>query len=138
MPDSAQERGPFYRNATLRGFLPLSDEPTLSTRGQKLPGLLSHRSNTNMNEMRQDMVRRASIFWSQTTTGGASITEERDLEAARRPSTDEDYLTFGNARKRERSRAQLDRKLTQAVETLMSEEMRSQRLIGNSNPRYKW
>jgi hypothetical protein len=100
----------------LRGFLPLSEDgSTFSTRGQNLPGLIQTFGTP-------PIPRRSSTF--------RFLEGYEDLEAARRlaeePNEFEEHEGAG------------DRKMSSAAMILMTPEMRSQRLIGNSNPRYKW
>ena len=92
---------PRFRIGGLAGFLPLSDD-FVSTRGQRLPGLLQSRPRSTFRD----------------EEGGEDV--ERDAEAGQR-------------------RAGLQRRLSAAAaEVLMTPQMRSMRLIGNSNARYQW
>jgi hypothetical protein len=100
----------------LRGFLPLSeDSSTFSTRGQNLPGLIQTFGTP-------PIARRASTF--------RFLEGHEDVEAARRLADESNGFE-------ERDGAG-DRRMSSAALILMTPEMRSQRLIGNSNPRYKW
>lgn len=128
-PGSAQPRWPNSRFA----FLPLSEETTLSTRGQNLPAMIRNRSTASFRETAR--------------LGSFSHPSKKRLES------DEDDLEIGRKRSREVTAAsdlplgygsawesldRKDKKQSAAPNPLMTPEMRSQRLIGNSNPRYKW
>jgi hypothetical protein len=99
------------RIAGLKNFLPLSAEPNaFSTRGQHLPSLLSRRPST----LRAD--HRSSFAISD---------DEEDIES----------LRHGLATAIDRD---AERRMSVGAQVLKTPQMRSQRLIGNSNPRYKW
>lgn len=90
-------------------FLPLtSDAGALSTRGQHLPALFSRRPSTIRSSERR-----------------GSDTDDEDLESFR----------HGLLMPYDRDP---DRKNSVGAYVLNTPQMRSQRLIGNSNPRYKW
>ncbi|CAI6333774.1 unnamed protein product [Periconia digitata] len=93
----------------LKSFLPLAGESNaLSTRGQNLPNLLGRRPST-----------------LRSRRGSASSDE--DLESLRHGllmGFDRDY--------------DADRRMSAGAAALNTPQMRSMRLIGNSNPRYKW
>ncbi|RMZ73262.1 cation diffusion facilitator 10 [Pyrenophora seminiperda CCB06] len=92
-------------------FLPLqNDASTISTRGHHLPSLLHH-------------TRRPSTIRSTERRG--SDTDDEDLEAYR------NGLMMSHDR-------DSDRRSSIGAHVLNTPQMRSQRLIGNSNPRYKW
>lgn len=118
-----------YRVGTLTHFLPLADN-SITTRGQSLPGLVASRSGTNIAALRSKSFRRRS-------SAGAEDLSHRAHES------DGDYDT--DERRRRRFSADLwdgdeaeDRRRSAAATILMTPQMRSQRLIGNSNPRYRW
>ncbi|KAF1346517.1 cation diffusion facilitator 10 [Delphinella strobiligena] len=98
-----------FRIPALKGFLPLSEETSLSTRGQKLPGLIRERT------------RRNSLDGS--VAPGMSPDTSSDLEA--------------QALMARRQRDATERQ-SAGVQVLLTPQMRSMRLIGNSNPRYRW
>jgi hypothetical protein len=100
----------------LRAFLPLSEDSPFGTRGQKLPALIQSFGTP-------PLARRASTF--------RFLEGQEDLEAARR-------LAENDSHDPEERDGAGDRRMSNAVHILMTPEMRSQRLIGNSNPRYKW
>jgi len=85
-------------------YLPLSEESSLSTRGQVLPSLLS-----------TSLARRLS-----TATKNDPDEHEASRGQAGGGSDDESLRRMS------------------AAQVLHTPQMRSQRLIGNSNPRYKW
>ena len=114
----------FGRIARLRGFLPLSSEDAspMATHGHgTLTSLIKSRSTASLH----NMTRRPSSLRGRDTP-------EPDEESALsrsiswRMSKDTDIDDFRRAEERRLS----------AV--LLGPQMRSQRLIGNSNPRYRW
>ncbi|KAK3077286.1 hypothetical protein LTS18_010731, partial [Coniosporium uncinatum] len=109
-----------YRIANLKGFLPLSEEASLSTRGQHLPSLLSRNlSSGNV----KGLVRRHSR--------AAPPDDLDDIEANSIHRVGSDP---GHGHHEDRD----DRRKNMAPSSLKTPQMRSQRLIGNSNPRYRW
>lgn len=149
------ERPTLLRNRSVKAFLPMTDEPIFSTRGQNLPLLISHLSSSLSNKVA--ISRRGSFFVGP---------EERDLEAAEhptrrsmeferirpgeavnRPSLLSAATTDGNTWSngiesgniRTEHRAQEERRMSDvALALLNAPQIRSQRLIGHSNPRYRW
>lgn len=115
-----------YRIPGLKGFLPLSGEDSaMSTRGQALPGILSARSNSNTDK--KSFRRRPSSF---SDDNGRRNSADGDLESGglRRGSSFTPMWGDSDSEPMEDSRARL----------LMTPQMRSMRLIGYSNPRYRW
>jgi len=120
------------RNRSVRAFLPVNDESILSTRGQHLPALLQHLSTNQLN-------RRSSFFLAS---------EENDPEAGRssgefdrgRPGHSRKNSTVGIPDGHDAEQRSIDERRFSdaALVVLMSQQMRSMRLIGNSNPRYRW
>ncbi|KAF2841631.1 cation diffusion facilitator 10 [Patellaria atrata CBS 101060] len=110
-----------YRFPSLKGFLPLSEDSSLSTRGQTLPALLQ--------SLTQPLSRRPSSVRLGSQRG------EDDVEQGRRSLDgtggypERPGLGIGHSER--------DRRLSHA-EMLNTPQMRSMRLIGNANPRYKW
>jgi hypothetical protein len=99
------------RISGLKNFLPLSAEPNaFSTRGQHLPSLLSCRPSTLRTDQR----------------GSFTISDDED---------DIESLRHGLATTIDRD---AERRMSVGAQVLKTPQMRSQRLIGNSNPRYKW
>ncbi|KAF2115035.1 cation efflux family-domain-containing protein [Lophiotrema nucula] len=117
-------RGSLPRIPSLKAFLPLSAE-TISTRGQNLPALLKHsRSSGNA------LPRRPSTLRSNSRERRGSVSSgDDDLESFRHGLT----MSWANSDK-ERE----ERRISLAAQILNTPQMRSQRLIGNSNPRYRW
>lgn len=114
--ESPPQRSNLYRIASLTAFLPLSEERPISTRGQNLPSLIH-----NMSSGPAVTRRRSSVRYERRSS-------EDDVESGRSHGL---TMAWGGASERE------DRKMSVAS-VLMTPQMRSQRLIGNSNPRYKW
>ena len=114
--ESPPQRSNLYRIASLTAFLPLSEERPISTRGQNLPSLIH-----NMSSGPAVTRRRSSVRYERRSS-------EDDVESGRSHGL---TMAWGGASERE------DRKMSVAP-VLMTPQMRSQRLIGNSNPRYKW
>jgi hypothetical protein len=113
--DNAGESPPTRR---VRGFLPLSsDVSPLATHGQGvLSALIRTRSSTSLH-------RRPSGVWGRVTP------DEEEADAGLRTrglSQNGDVEDFWRS----------DERRLSAV--LYGPQMRSQRLIGNSNPRYRW
>ena len=133
-PSSSPQRHSFRINS-LRGFLPLSED-TLSTRGQNLPAILQRRSVTNLEDLRgadASPRRRSYLNGPSATTDnndsssdfggdGTSFLSVRDLCAG--------FANLGTTPQRRNSLLGAD--------VLQTPQMRSLRLIGNSNPRYRW
>jgi hypothetical protein len=106
---------------TLRAFLPLSEDVAISTRGQTLPALLHSLSTPP---------RRISTF---------RLSDQLDDVESQRDSGEHERRKSWDAHSAEERRPGLDeRRLSNAAFVLMTPQMRSQRLIGNSNPRYRW
>jgi len=135
MADSSYEspgRPKSYRIGSLRGFLPLSDsESTFSTRGQTLPSLIQSRSSANVKDLRAQAVQRRSE--TPEVNGDEEGDVERDVDRKNAgygvPSPAKSLLGRGVRRFSGTS---------DGGEVLMTSQMRSTRLIGNSNPRYQW
>ncbi|KAG8630296.1 hypothetical protein KVT40_001915 [Elsinoe batatas] len=112
-----------YRLGGLAHFLPLGEEPTLSSRGHLLPQLLQNRNSASYADLPKLAVspgrprRRPSSIDTGTRRG------EDDGESQQ----DSDWETLGS-----------DRRRSLAPPAMLTPQMRSQRLIGNSNPRYRW
>ena len=105
----------FGRIPRLRGFLPLSDDINpMATHGQGVLGaLIRTQSSTSLQGHRM------SVVWNRSTpddedSGPRRLSQDGDIEDFRRGD---------------------DRHLSSV---LFGPQMRSQRLIGNSNPRYRW
>lgn len=107
-----------YRLGGLTGFIPVTAETApqpVSTRGQRLPGLIQSYSSNSLMTLSRPARRR-------TNSMGSGDEESRIiLDALRRAPTEID-----------------SRRMSLTPDVLMTPQMRSMRLIGNSNPRYRW
>lgn len=104
-----------YALGGLSSFLPLNDDTVaISTRGQRLPSLLHTNSSTSLFTLPWRGAKRRNSFGSDDEERGGS-------EEARRPTSDE-----------------VERRMSMTTDVFMTPAMRSMRLIGNSNPRYRW
>ncbi|QDS70243.1 hypothetical protein FKW77_007279 [Venturia effusa] len=118
--DSDMEASPRSpRRPGLKAFLPLSEDLPLSTHGRNLQGLMRSLSST---PHRRNSILRSHDPYSDDEGGRA------DLEGRR--SWDDGF--------EERRIPGEERRLSNAAAVLMTPQMRSQRLIGSSNPRYRW
>jgi cation diffusion facilitator family transporter len=137
MSDDEHESPRSYRVPGLKkGFLPLnSEDSALSTRGQALPGIISARKNSNADRL--SFPRRLSSLSddvTRTSTEGhkrnSSSMDNYDMEAGvwRRGSSFTPMWGDSDSEPMDDSRMSL----------LMTPQMRSMRLIGYSNPRYRW
>jgi hypothetical protein len=130
-----------YRTTTLKDF-PMSVDEThsLSTRGQHLPGLIASRSNTNIAALRRNYNRRRSSLGAEDLPRRSQDGEEQsDAESHDTPQRLHLRVSstgggWGGGEEFE----DRDRRMSMAASILMTPQMRSQRLIGNPNPRYRW
>ncbi|KAI4715671.1 hypothetical protein E4T48_08144 [Aureobasidium sp. EXF-10727] len=114
-----------------KSFLPLSEESALSTRGQHLPQLIRERSITNA-PASTGRRRRSSL--DGNFAPGTSFEDNAAI-------SDNEPPTPQQARFRATATDQnpdASRRLSSGAAALMAPQMRSMRLIGNSNPRYRW
>lgn len=133
-PSSSPETPRRYRIAKLKEYLPLSnDEATLSTRGQSLSGLLSSQSASNLGALRsRPKVRRhRSSFGEDMARQRTSESEDTLPEMQSRVLTSA-VAHWGGGEIKE------DRRRTSVPAAMVGAQMRSQRLIGYNNPRYRW
>lgn len=100
----------YGRIPNFKNFLPLSEDAVMSTRGQHLPALLQQSLSSRNQAQRPPSVRSEDAY---TDGGRGSVPPTPGYPDDRRSS-------IGGA------------------SVLLTPQMRSQRLIGNSNPRYKW
>ena len=125
-------RSNLYRIGSLQGFLPLSD--TFSTRGQKLPSLIQSNSSANIKDLRVQIAAQR-----RSATPEPDADQESDIE---RDADDRSVNNFEARSLRNRSGKEVRRTSmmsgSDGAEILMTPQMRSMRLIGNSNPRYRW
>ncbi|KAF4303621.1 Cation efflux protein [Botryosphaeria dothidea] len=104
----------YGRIPSLKNFLPLSEDAVMSTRGQHLPSLLQQSLSGRSHSQRPPSVRSEDAY-----TDGGSFGPKGSVPPT--PSFPDDRRSsIGGA------------------SVLLTPQMRSQRLIGNSNPRYKW
>ncbi|KAI1613698.1 hypothetical protein EDD36DRAFT_451714 [Exophiala viscosa] len=122
---------PHYQLGGLSSFIPLNEESpgAVSTRGQRLPGLIQNRSSTSLftlpNKRRQTA---ATIVRRNSYTSHDSEDEEHGILDDLEP-----------LRKKRSTPMEIDaRRMSLGPEILMTPQMRSMRLIGQSNPRYHW
>ncbi|KAI9739609.1 MAG: hypothetical protein M1834_006327 [Cirrosporium novae-zelandiae] len=99
------------------------DESVLSTRGQRLPQIIQNRSATNLMHLTH-----ASLGRRQSIQKRASDEEEGLALSA------SEARSYGD---RDMTNGEISRN-TSTPEFLSNPQMRSMRLIGNSNPRYQW
>ena len=137
--DGTARPGLVKRRSSVRAFLPLTDETVLSTRGQNLPSLISHLSDS-LQSRPQDGRRGSILFGSderdlesgfQRPTYDRSSSRERG-DWSRRPSL---YLASGS---QPTLPCPPDADLENEATASMTPQVRSMRLIGHSNPRYRW
>lgn len=127
---TSNQPAPSVRIARLKSFLPLSEEATYSTRGQKLPNIIRNRSTANLTDaLRNALPRRQSTILKHRDGPDLEHGHEDEESTSEAPLAPVDFplLLPGEGRR-----------TSTAVTTLMTPQMRSQRLIGNSNPRYEW
>jgi len=111
---------PFSFHPERNAFMPAMEDTVISTRGQNLPGLLQ--------SIGVQSIRRASSF--RFDLG--------DDEALRKPGERSRRSSF-DAKSIDEDRPAYERRASEhAAKTLMTPQMRSQRLIGHANPRYTW
>jgi hypothetical protein len=115
----------YGRIARLRGFLPLSEDASpMATHGHgTLTSLIKSRSTTS----EHNLARRPSSLRGRETPELDEEASPLSRSLSRRMSTRDVDL--------DEHRRSEERRLS-AV--LLGPQMRSQRLIGNSNPRYRW
>ena len=155
IPQSLAHRG------SLKGFLSLSEEASLSTRGQHLPSLIQRSQGLSRNHSASTLhdLRKNPLVSPKKRSNGSSglyastSVDDMDLELGRsktledgrhtgmdgqfpRPPTDFPFLSGMDRGWREQE--ERERKGNAAPNALVTPEMRSQRLIGNNNPRYRW
>ncbi|THY31634.1 hypothetical protein D6D01_02836 [Aureobasidium pullulans] len=114
----------------VKSFLPLSEESALSTRGQHLPQLIRERSATNTPGRR----RRSSL--DGNFAPGTSFEDSAAVSDNEPPTPSQPRLKATAAVADQNPDA--FRRLSSGAAALMTPQMRSMRLIGNSNPRYRW
>lgn len=118
----------YGRIAKLRGYLPLNyeDASPMATHGSgALTGLIRSRSNTSLhNQPRRGSVLRGRDAPDEEAGVGESPPRIMMRNARESNDAEDDRHSASNER--------------HFSAVLFSSQMRSQRLIGNSNPRYRW
>jgi hypothetical protein len=149
------ERGPLLRTRSVKALLPMNDESVFSTRGQNLPLLISHLSSSvnskvQLNrrgsffvgpddkdlEANEPLARRSAEF--ERIKPGAAMSRPSLLSAA---TTDGNTWSTGmnTGDLRTEPRTPEERRMSDAAIALLNApHLRSMRLIGKSNHRYKW
>ena len=125
---SPSDRPSPFRLGTLRGFLPLNDTP-ITTRGQSLTGLLQSRSSHNVRDFKK---RRPISVQGESDEDDADVESNAEILDFR---WDGPSPTKSNAYVKSERRGSAMSDVNQMLNT---PQMRSMRLIGNSNPRYQW
>jgi hypothetical protein len=140
------ERMSLPRNRSMKALLPMNDESAFTTRGQHLPFMLSQ-LGSSVRE-RVSVSRRGSFFVGP---------DERDLEVAENPTFERirtregtpgrpsllsamsvDGNIWSNGYHQGDLRDAESRRPSEALALLNAPQIRTMRLIGNSNPRYQW
>ena len=131
-PSSSPDISKLSRFAHLRGFVPhSSEEPSISTRGQALSGLLQSTSTTSLSALRKrhHLPRRRSSFGENVERQTSHDSGDNDI-----PELQSRVLTthWGGGIE------DFDDRKMSIPASLVTPQMRSQRLIGYNNPRYRW
>ncbi|KAL9091889.1 MAG: hypothetical protein Q9165_004641 [Trypethelium subeluteriae] len=119
-----------YRTGSLKSFAPVNDETSIISRGQTLSRLLSSRSRsrsiTNIQSLgdQPTPIRRTSTLFVR----GSDTASLDNLSDPEHGYPHVGYDEDSNA----------GRRASLAAAALNTPQMRSQRLIGSSNPRYQW
>ncbi|KAL8659018.1 MAG: hypothetical protein Q9226_000644 [Calogaya cf. arnoldii] len=124
MANPSPDKPPIFRLGTLRGFLPLAGD-AVSTRGQNLPSLIQSRSSASLRDVRALLQQRKQSLYHDDADDDTDLERDgplRDLQKERRSP----------------SKHPSERRTSNASDVLLTPQMRSMRLIGNSNPRYQW
>lgn len=129
MADSSPNKEPNVRLGTLRGFLPLASD-SVSTRGQNLPSLIQSRSSASLRDVRAYLNQRKQSTYHDDTDDEPDVERNGDVRGGQMLGKGQSPASNKYGR--------LERKTSSASEALMTPQMRSMRLIGNSNPRYQW
>ena len=128
-----------FRIAALKDFLPLSAD-SISTRGQSLQGIIQSRSTTSLSALRNRSYlgnrRRSSFGTEELETSRSQDSQqewENELPERQRGVLSSSVSHWGGGREDDERR-----RMSTIPASLITPQMRSQRLIGNSNPRYRW
>ncbi|PPJ51321.1 hypothetical protein CBER1_08607 [Cercospora berteroae] len=136
--------GNVYRISTLKDFLPLNHADALhttadgiaspySTRGSHLPSLIQSRSSASVAGLQ-----RPKSPWTKRTNS-VSAAEMPLLRKRRDSETSDDMLEIAHSSAAGWGGGDNDsRRMSYAASILNTPQVRSQRLIGSTNPRYRW
>ncbi|KAL8967671.1 MAG: hypothetical protein Q9197_005309 [Variospora fuerteventurae] len=127
MANSSPEKPSTVRLGTLRGFLPLAGD-SVSTRGQNLPSLIQSRSSASLRDVRAYLNQRKTSVYHDETDEEPDVERDGGLRSSQRNGHSPASNKTGRP----------ERQASNTSEALMTPQMRSMRLIGNSNPRYQW
>ncbi|KAL6716287.1 hypothetical protein ACLMJK_005853 [Lecanora helva] len=130
-PHGSSPRPTSYRIGSLKGFLRLSEpDSTISTRGQTLPSLIQSRSSANIKDLWTQNAPRRSQTPDMVGDGDSDV--ERSLDG--------NHAGYSGPSPAKSVLCRAVRRMSGVSdgEVLMTPQMRSMRLIGNSNPRYQW
>ncbi|KAK7531333.1 uncharacterized protein J3D65DRAFT_111316 [Phyllosticta citribraziliensis] len=108
----------FGRIPSLKNFLPLSDDRAFSTRGQNLPSVLQQSFSSRASHKPPSI--RSEARYSDDLDESARLLHSESWGFGEPPPTPDRRSSLSGA------------------QVLLTPQMRSQRLIGNSNPRYRW
>ena len=132
---SSQAEAPtgLYRIASLREFLRLSaeDGSLVSTRGQRLPGIIQSRSSANLSGLRNRTLRNNSVSTAELPRRHSHASSLSGPLDTSKPVLQSPVAGWGGG-------DDSSRRMSYAANILLTPQVRSQRLIGNNNPRYQW
>ena len=142
-----------YKLGALNSFVPLNeDQVTISTRGQRLPSLLQTRSTTSLFSLgrRPELTVTGNPKAQRRNSFNSNSSQEEETGTWQRPegwAHDDNGPLASPLRRRPTNVSSSDsyfdghrdpRRFSLGPEILQTPQMRSMRLIGNSNPRYQW
>ncbi|KAK4501424.1 hypothetical protein PRZ48_007233 [Zasmidium cellare] len=130
-----------YRIASLKDFLPLNSEDAsfASPRGHHLPSIIQARSSTNLTRTRSQWTPRRNSITAAEMPGfrqRSDSSSSKDVDMTQKAILNPDVAHGGVAGWG--GGDDYNRRMSYQASVLMTPEVRSQRLIGNTNPRYKW
>ncbi|KAK4690472.1 hypothetical protein P7C71_g6326, partial [Lecanoromycetidae sp. Uapishka_2] len=127
---SSPPRPKSYRLGSLQNFLPLSSyDSALSTRGQKLASIIRSRSSANIKDL-------PALARQRPTTP-----DMREGDESGGDGEGGENGGFSGSSPVKSKLGRIARRMSgfsDGGDVLMTPQMRSMRLIGNSNPRYQW
>lgn len=116
-------------------FIPLQDEQAALLATKRLSTITPSKSYTNIFSLPR-RARGVSVSDDEAEPN-LNLTMSNDY-AGRRPTLKHATTVFERERDRSPYDLNEERRMSHAAEVLMTPQMRSMRLIGNSNPRYQW